>query len=87
MHKDTLQAVLLKRHREGGLSLVEPDDHFLVLRHGGQDVARFSSPSPRVVDIRATADRYLDNLPGHKLSPQGKASILDEAVRQSGATE
>ncbi|GAI35567.1 unnamed protein product, partial [marine sediment metagenome] len=55
--KGVLVAGLTIEQRKRGFSLDEPNDHILRLLYQGEPVARFSSSSATVAEIRAEALR------------------------------
>jgi len=61
MRPEVLQACLLKRHREAGFYLDEPDDHTLLLRRKGHpgDLAAWSASGATIKEIQETCDHYM----------------------------
>lgn len=60
MKPETLQAVLLKEHRDAGLYLEEPDDHEVQLKRGDEVLAGFSQLGVTIKAIRTEAQWWLD---------------------------
>ena len=54
---EVLDNVLPPEHRRMGFSLEEPDDHTLVLRYRGKEIARFSAMGVTIAEIVETMDR------------------------------
>ena len=59
MKQTILDGTLAPRHREAGISLVETDDHFLVLSCKTETIARWSATGATVFEIIKEADKWL----------------------------